>query len=192
MNFARDSLVGMGLVLHRLAAAGHTVSALAAEYERFQTVKLQRHCPAEQARAILKRAREAWADRPVDTTDGVKVRLDDGWFILRGSNTEPIVRVMAEGPTEARARAIAEARHGGSGSLARAGLIRIGHRRLAGNWPDRPDRARRTTGAWRVPPATIGPTRCGRRCSASRRRPARVARRRGISAGRERRLRGRR
>ena len=39
----------------------------------------------------------------------MKVRLDDGWFILRGSNTEPIVRVMAEGPTEARARAIAEA-----------------------------------------------------------------------------------
>ena len=108
VNFARDSLVGMGLVLHRLAAADRKVSALAAEYDRFQTVKLQRHCPAEQARAILRRAREAWADRPVDTTDGVKVRLEDGWFILRGSNTEPIVRVMAEGPTEARARAIAE------------------------------------------------------------------------------------
>jgi phosphomannomutase len=84
------------------------VSALAAVYERFQTVKLQRHCPAEQARAVLRRAREAWADRPLDTTDGVKVRLEDGWFILRASNTEPIVRVMAEGPTPERARAIAE------------------------------------------------------------------------------------
>ncbi len=37
VNFARDSLVGMGLVLHRLAAAGRPVSALAAEYDRFQT-----------------------------------------------------------------------------------------------------------------------------------------------------------
>ena len=71
-------------------------------------VKLQRHCPAEQGRAILARAKEAWAGRPVDLTDGVKVRLEDGWFILRASNTEPIVRVIAESGTEARARAIAE------------------------------------------------------------------------------------
>jgi phosphomannomutase len=108
VNFARDSLVGMALVLHRLAATGRAVSALAAEYDRYRTVKLQRHVPAEQARAILRRARDAWPGRPVDTTDGVKVRLDDGWFIVRASNTEPIVRVMAEGPTDARAREIAE------------------------------------------------------------------------------------
>ena len=109
VNFARDSLVGMGLVLHRLAGvAARRVSAARRRVRGASTTaKLQRHCPAEQARAILKRAREAWADRPVDTTDGVKVRLDDGWFILRGSNTEPIVRVIAE-PTEARARAVAE------------------------------------------------------------------------------------
>ena len=111
VNFARDSLVGMALVLHRLAGSGRQVSALAAEYDRFRVVKLQRHCPAEQARAILRRAREAWAGRPLDLTDGVKVRLEDGWFILRGSNTEPIVRVIAEsidrgaGPRDRRARA---------------------------------------------------------------------------------------
>ena len=108
VNFARDSLVGMGLVLHRLAASGQPVSALASEYDRFKVVKLQRHCPAEQGRTVLARAREAWAGRPVDLTDGVKVRLEDGWFILRASNTEPIVRVIAESATEERARAIAE------------------------------------------------------------------------------------
>jgi len=108
VNFARDSLVGMGLVMHRLAAEGRPVSALASEYDRFRVVKLQRHCPAEQGRAILARARGAWAGRPLDLTDGVKVRLEDGWFILRASNTEPIVRVIAESATEARARAIAE------------------------------------------------------------------------------------
>jgi phosphomannomutase len=108
VNFARDSLVGMALVLRRLAAAAAPLSALAAEYDRFRVVKLQRHCPAEQARAILRRAREAWAGRPLDLTDGVRVRLDDGWFILRASNTEPIVRVIAEATSEWRAREIAE------------------------------------------------------------------------------------
>jgi phosphomannomutase len=34
------------------------------------------------------------------------VRLEDGWFILRGSNTEPIVRVIAEAATEQKARAL--------------------------------------------------------------------------------------
>ena len=77
-------------------------------YDGFRVVKLQRHCPAEQGRAILARAKEAWAGRPVDLADGVKVRLEDGWFILRPSNTEPIVRVIAESSTEERARAVAE------------------------------------------------------------------------------------
>jgi len=57
---------------------------------------------------ILARAREAWAKHPVDLTDGVKVRLEDGWFILCASNTQPIVRVIAESATEERARALAE------------------------------------------------------------------------------------
>jgi phosphomannomutase len=108
VNFARDSLVGMALVLHRLAGGSRPVSALAAEYDGFRVVKLQRHCPAEHARAILPRARTEWAGRRIDLTDGVKVRLEDGWFILRASNTEPIVRVIAESRTEERARALAE------------------------------------------------------------------------------------
>jgi phosphomannomutase len=84
------------------------VSGLAREYDRFRVVKLRRHCPAEAGRIVLARARDAWPGRPVDLTDGVKVRLEDGWFILRASNTEPIVRVIAESSTEERARAIAE------------------------------------------------------------------------------------
>jgi len=108
VNFARDSLVGMALVLHQVAAVGSAVSALAAVYDGYHVVKLRSHCPAEQARAVLRRARESWAGRPLDLSDGVKVRLPDGWFILRASNTEPVVRVIAEGASEARARAIAE------------------------------------------------------------------------------------
>ena len=43
---------------------------------------------------------------PQDTRDGVKVILPEGWFLVRGSNTEPIVRVVAEATTEERAREI--------------------------------------------------------------------------------------
>jgi phosphomannomutase len=47
-----------------------------------------------------------FAQLPMDTRDGVKVMLPNGWFHVRGSNTEPIVRVVAEGPSEADARAV--------------------------------------------------------------------------------------
>ncbi len=38
--------------------------------------------------------------RAVETLDGVKLRFDDGWLLLRASGTEPILRVYCEMPTE--------------------------------------------------------------------------------------------
>jgi phosphomannomutase len=108
VNFARDSLVAMALVLHRVAESGQALSALAGAYDAFQVAKRQRHCPPDQVRLVLRRAREAWAHRPRDLRDGVKVRLEEGWFILRGSNTEPILRVIAEAGAAAAARGLAE------------------------------------------------------------------------------------
>jgi phosphomannomutase len=108
VNFARDSLVAMALVLQRLAESGRPLSALARTYDRFHVFKRQRHCPADQVRLVLRRAREAWSGHPLDLRDGVKVRLEEGWFILRGSNTEPILRVIAEAATAEAAEALAE------------------------------------------------------------------------------------
>ena len=52
--------------------------------------------------------RRDFAHLPMDTRDGVKVTLPDGWFHVRGSNTEPIVRVVAESSSEAAARAVVD------------------------------------------------------------------------------------
>ena len=50
--------------------------------------------------------RQEYAEFPIDTRDGVKVLLPDGWFLVRGSNTEPIIRVVAEARSEEKARQI--------------------------------------------------------------------------------------
>jgi phosphomannomutase len=47
-----------------------------------------------------------YAGYPMDVRDGVKVILPAGWFLVRGSNTEPIIRVIAEAEREADAREI--------------------------------------------------------------------------------------
>ncbi len=108
INFARDSLVGMALVLHLLAETGATVSELLTELPPSFMVKEKMACRSDRIRAALKAVSEAYAGRPLDSRDGVKVTTDEGWFLVRGSNTEPIIRLVAEGPTEEGARAMIE------------------------------------------------------------------------------------
>jgi phosphomannomutase len=108
INFARDSQVGMALILHLLAGSGKTVSELMAELPRFVMVKEKLTCPSNKIPDVLRMVKREYADMPMDTRDGVKVMLPNGWFHVRGSNTEPIVRVVAEAPTEAEARLVVQ------------------------------------------------------------------------------------
>ena len=48
--------------------------------------------------------RRIYADSPMDLSDGVKVLLPNGWLHVRGSNTEPIIRLSAEAGTEEEVR----------------------------------------------------------------------------------------
>jgi phosphomannomutase len=107
VNFARDSLVGMALILHGLAASGGSLSELVSRLPPFEIVKVQFPFPANRLGEVLRRARREYARWPMDVRDGVKVTLPDGWFLLRGSNTEPVMRVVAEAADEASARQVA-------------------------------------------------------------------------------------
>jgi phosphomannomutase len=104
INFARDSLVGMALVLHYLAETGKTVSELMETIPRFSMIKEKLECPSDKIAQVLRLIRSTYADYPMDTRDGVKVYLAGGWFLVRGSNTEPIVRVIAESEDESRVK----------------------------------------------------------------------------------------
>jgi phosphomannomutase len=106
INFARDSLVGMALVLHLLADSGKTITQLLDQFPRYTVVKEKMVCPSEKIPAVLKMLRQEYEKFPLDTRDGVKVTLPEGWFLVRGSNTEPIVRVVAESQSESQAREI--------------------------------------------------------------------------------------
>ncbi len=100
---------GIGLVLHLLADSGRSLSQLEAGLPPLNMIKRQIDCPSHQIPAVLKRLRAAYAGSPLDLADGVKVTLPDGWFLVRGSNTEPIVRLVAEGQSAAAAETIADA-----------------------------------------------------------------------------------
>jgi phosphomannomutase len=106
LNFARDSLVGMALVLHLLAETGQTITELVNSLPRFAMIKEKLVCPSDKISAALRMLRHDYAGYPMDLRDGVKVNLPNGWFLVRGSNTEPIIRLISEAKRESDARTI--------------------------------------------------------------------------------------
>jgi len=108
INFARDSLVGIALVLHLLADSGKSVTELLADIPRYTIVKEKLACPSDRIAGALRTVRQAFGQFQMDTRDGVKVIMPDAWLLVRGSNTEPIIRVVAEAKNEERARALVD------------------------------------------------------------------------------------
>ena len=97
----RDSLVGIVLVLQLLAETNKTLSQLVEEIPSYQMVKTKFPCPADKAQSVLNTVKQHYersaADgAKVDTSDGIRIDLPDSWVQLRASNTEPIMRIMAE------------------------------------------------------------------------------------------------
>ena len=65
-------------------------------------------CPSDKISIVLRMLRQEYAAYPMDLRDGVKVSLPNSWFLVRGSNTEPMVCVIAEAECEADARTISD------------------------------------------------------------------------------------
>jgi phosphomannomutase len=104
VGLVRDSFVGMALVLNAMAARGVAVSELADELPRYAIRKTKLDLPRDRVDAALDALEHEFPNARADRLDGL--RLDWGnpdgsgsWLLVRASNTEPIVRLVAEAPT---------------------------------------------------------------------------------------------
>ena len=100
----RDSFSGMSLVLGLMAEKGMTVSQLVAEIPRYCMVKTKFDCGPGRAEKILEAVAEVFADQKLNREDGVRIDWPEGWAHIRSSNTEPIMRIMAEASEEGVSR----------------------------------------------------------------------------------------
>ncbi|MFM8282240.1 MAG: phosphoglucosamine mutase [Planctomycetaceae bacterium] len=100
----RDAAIAMALVLERLAAPT-TMAELAATLPALAMVKDTVALPAGGLPAIEPRLVAAFPTARVARDDGLRLAWDGGWLLVRASNTEPIVRLVAEatGRTEVEA-----------------------------------------------------------------------------------------
>jgi phosphomannomutase len=94
----RDSLVGIAYVLQLMSDTGKSISRLVSEIPRYEIVKTKFPCRREDAERAVEAVRQAFADQQIDTQDGIRIDWDDSWVHARPSNTEPIMRLIAEAP----------------------------------------------------------------------------------------------
>lgn len=111
LHLGRDAPLGAALMLQLMHEEGRPLSQLKAERPQYVIVKDKLDRPDAPLDAVYEALRAAFADARADTQDGLRLDWSDRWVHLRPSGTEPIVRVIAEAPTDAEARAlIAQAR----------------------------------------------------------------------------------
>ena len=100
----RDSLLGIALILELMATTGKTIKELVNEIPKYEIVKEKLEVSKIDENNFLKQIKEKYNKAKITTIDGIKIDLEDSWLHVRSSNTEPIVRIIAEAKTKKEAK----------------------------------------------------------------------------------------
>ncbi|MFC2174374.1 hypothetical protein ACFLQ2_00705 [archaeon] len=87
---------------------GKKLSELASEVPTYPRKRVTIEVGDDKKFALIESLKQKMAGDNVNTMDGVRVEFDDGWVLIRASNTEPIVRLTVEAKTQARVDELAE------------------------------------------------------------------------------------
>ena len=99
-NFNADSgLIAALVAIQVLADSGKKLSELADQYDTYAKID-ETNFTVMDKDSVLAGIKSKFADEDVDELDGVTVNFKDGWFNVRPSNTEPLLRLNAEATTK--------------------------------------------------------------------------------------------
>lgn len=108
LHYGRDALVGIALILSHLAASGKTVKQLRGSYPDYFIVKSKLELDKSlDLKLVFDNIKNKYRSQPVNIEDGLRIEFDNDWVHLRASNTEPIIRIIAESNFETTANNIA-------------------------------------------------------------------------------------
>ncbi len=106
VGLVRDSFVGMALLLDAMASRQLPISALADELPRYEIRKTAIPLAREKLPAAFTAIERRFGDAQADHQDGLRLDWPDQWLLIRPSNTEPIVRAIAEARIAADAESL--------------------------------------------------------------------------------------
>ena len=96
-HYGRDSLVGATMFLNRMAQGNQTVSQIFNSMPKFIIVKDKIKLSNIDPQSIFNKIELKYPDANIDKSDGLKLSWENSWMHIRKSNTEPIIRIYAEG-----------------------------------------------------------------------------------------------
>jgi phosphomannomutase len=109
LHYGRDALVGIALFLSHLAKSRMKCTELRKTYPDYYIAKKRLDLSAGvDFKLILDKVREHFSGHEIDERDGMRIEHAEGWVQIRKSNTEPIMRIYAEGRTIAEAESLAD------------------------------------------------------------------------------------
>jgi phosphomannomutase len=108
VGWVRDPFVGMAMILTLMAETGQKLSELVASLPAYAMLKTKYTVPKEKLSAALDAIAKRWPDAKVNRQDGLRLDWADRWVHVRPSNTEPVVRVIAESPTESETKQLCD------------------------------------------------------------------------------------
>jgi len=100
LHYGRDALVGTVLTLQHLAETGKSLSELKNEMPQYTIVKKKITLDNVNPDEIVNELTNKYYDQNINTDDGLRIDFDDHWVHFRKSNTEPIIRCIAEAENE--------------------------------------------------------------------------------------------
>lgn len=106
VHLGRDAPIGVALTLQHMAEFGGPLSLLNDTVPHYVIKKEKVALGTVKADAALAKIQNIYQNETLDLIDGVKILRQDSWVHVRPSNTEPIIRVIAEAPTAAEADAM--------------------------------------------------------------------------------------
>ncbi len=108
LHLGRDAPVGAALLLQLLLEEGKPLSALVEERPRYVILKDKLDVPAISLDQVYASLQAQFPEAKADVQDGLRLDWTDRWVHLRPSGTEPIIRIIAEGPAETEVRFLVE------------------------------------------------------------------------------------
>lgn len=108
VHYGRDSLAGIVLILQLLVERDEPVSSIVSALPGHHMTKLKTVIDKQPFESIIEKIKSKTSGAEINTLDGIKVIFPSYWVHLRLSNTEPVLRVIAEAPTREEADDIAE------------------------------------------------------------------------------------
>jgi phosphomannomutase len=113
VGLGRDSLTGMAVILKYLCESGQKISHLAKAIPQYQVIKDKVDASnIKDLPAWFKKLEQAFEKSEINRADGVKFTFEDSaWVHVRSSNTEPIVRIIAEARSRDRAQSLINQAH---------------------------------------------------------------------------------